>query len=251
MPEILAQASAQDFLAIGFLVFLEGILSIDNALVLALIVRPLPADLQKKALTYGIIGAIVFRLIAISTAAWLMHWEWVKLIGGAYLIYLPLKFWIDSRKDEAEEASSEQSQTRAFWTTVFVVELTDILFAIDSILTAVALSRKLWVVVTGGVIGMMAMRIAAGVFIRLLEKFPRFEPTAYILVLLVGIKLMAEGVCAEFGLPAIPFHDPAHAAFWTFWISMLVAFGSGFLPAKKIKHEAIDKPNKESFSQNK
>ena len=76
-PEI----TTPDLLAVGFLIFLEGVLSIDNALVLALIVRPLPKDLQKRALTYGIIGAIVFRVMAIGAAAWLMHWEWVKFIG--------------------------------------------------------------------------------------------------------------------------------------------------------------------------
>ena len=238
MPFELPVVTAQDFLAIGFLVLLEGLLSIDNALVLALIVRPLPPDLRKRALTYGIIGAIVFRLIAISAAAWLMHWEWVKLIGGAYLVYLPLKYWIDSRKDEEEEGKEIESKARAFWTTVIVVELTDIMFAIDSILTAVAVSRKLWVVVTGGILGMIAMRVAAGVFIRLLEKFPRFEPTAYILVLIVGLKLLLEGLFAELGMVPPNFHDATAVPFWAFWGTMLAAFAYGFVPVRNKEGES-------------
>lgn len=233
MPTFLAHVSASDLLTVGFLFFLEGVLSIDNALVLALIVRPLPKDLQKRALTYGIAGAIVFRTLAISAASWLMHWEWVKLVGGAYLVYLPAKYWVDQRQDEKSEAKARQSQVRAFWTTVLVVELTDMMFALDSILTAVALSRKLWVVVTGGLLGMIAMRFAAGIFLRLLERFPRFEPTAYILVLLVGFKLLAEGLAAELQVEGFRFHDPASLSFWVFWSSMLIAFCSGFLPHKK------------------
>ena len=127
--------------------------------VLALIVKPLPENLRKKALTYGIVGAIVFRLLSISAAAWLIHWEWVKFVGGGYLVYLPLKYFLDQRRDEEKEAAFARSRERAFWTTVLVVELTDILFAIDSILTAVALSSKLWVVISGGVLGMLAMRM--------------------------------------------------------------------------------------------
>ncbi len=219
-------------MAVGFLIFLEGVLSIDNALVLALIVRPLPAELQKKALTYGLVGAIVFRLMAISAAAYLMHWEWVKFVGGAYLIYLPLKYMWDKRKDEADEAQESASQARAFWMTVVIVELTDIMFAVDSILTAVALSSKLWVVITGGILGLIAMRFAAGMFIQLLKKFPRFEPTAYILVFLVGTKLLVEGFAHEFQIGGVNFHSPSSPSFWIFWMAMLCAFCYGFLPHK-------------------
>lgn len=235
MPFSLPVVTPQDFVVIGFLVFLEGVLSIDNALVLALMVRPLPEAQRKRALTYGIVGAIVFRLFAISIAAWLIHWEWVKFVGGAYLVYLPVKYAIDHRRGKQKENHAVDASPRAFWKTVIAVELTDVLFAIDSILTAVALSNKLWVVVVGGVLGMIAMRFAAGIFIRLLEKFPRFEPTAYILVLLVGVKLLLEGFKGQFGWSFLDFHDMHSPAFWAFWVAMLLAMGYGFIPAKK-KH---------------
>lgn len=232
MPFDLPVVTPNDLVTIGFLVFLEGVLSIDNALVLALLVKPLPPHLQKKALTYGLIGAVVFRIMAIGMASYLMQWEWVKFVGGAYLVYLPVKYWLDKRKDEVKEAKAPQSQQRAFWSTVVIVELTDVMFAIDSILTAVALTNKLWVVVTGGVIGLLAMRFAAGIFIKLLDKFPRFEPTAYILVLLVGLKLLIEGFAHEFQLGHINFHDTKAPAFWIFWVCMGLSLIYGFTKPK-------------------
>ncbi|RZA01134.1 MAG: hypothetical protein EOP11_17635, partial [Proteobacteria bacterium] len=148
-----------DLFAIGFLVFLEGILSIDNALVLALIVSALPKHLQKRALTYGILGAVFFRVIAISLASYLMQWTWVKFVGGGYLLYLSLHYWWTNRKEKtAEQEALAKSKARGFWMTVVIVELTDIAFAVDSILTAVALSKKTWVVMTGGFIGLLMMR---------------------------------------------------------------------------------------------
>jgi YkoY family integral membrane protein len=235
MPFELPVVTPNDFVTIGFLIFLEGVLSIDNALVLALLVKPLPPHLQKRALTYGLVGAVVFRVMAIGMASYLMQWEWVKFVGGAYLLYLAVKYWIDKRKDEVKEAKAAQSQQRAFWTTVLIVELTDVMFAIDSILTAVALTNKVWVVITGGLIGLMAMRFAAGIFVQLLDKFPRFEPTAYILVALVGLKLLIEGFAHEFGLTAINFHDTSSFSFWGFWISMGLALLYGFSAPKKKK----------------
>jgi len=216
--------SVNDLAAIGFLVFLEGILSIDNALVLALIVSALPHHQQRRALTYGIVGAVVFRLIAIGMAAYLMHWWWVKFVGGAYLLYLSLHYWWTSGKEKEEEKGGIQAKERNFWMTVLVVELTDIAFAIDSILTAVALSNKVWVVMAGGVLGLIMMRFAATLFIKLLDKFPRFEPTAYMLVFIIGIKLIIDG----FHLPQVDFHSAKNPAFWVFWISMALCFLFGF-----------------------
>jgi hypothetical protein len=83
-----------------------------------------------------------------------------------------------------------------FWKTVAVIELTDIAFAVDSILAAMALagskSDKLWVVVAGGILGVILMRFAASVFVRLLERYPRFEVSAYLLVIVIGLKLLAD-----------------------------------------------------------
>src|SRR5262245_52023483 len=73
---------------IGALVFLEGLLSADNALVLAVMVRHLPRDQQRRVLFYGIWGAIGFRVIALSLSSILLNLWYCKVIGGLYLLYL-------------------------------------------------------------------------------------------------------------------------------------------------------------------
>jgi YkoY family integral membrane protein len=252
-----------DLAVVGLLVVLEGVLSIDNALVLGLLARRLPKRLQKRALTYGLVGAFVFRFIAIGTASFLLRWNFVKLLGGGYLLWVAVKyFWSDHRNkkehsieigstgqpvliDEHVEREPPRGQKAGFWSTVAVIELTDIAFAIDSILAALALvgsapvghvgpHPKLWVVVTGGMLGVILMRFAAVIFIKLLDRFPRFETSAYLLVATIGLKLLA-----DWGLntPAHPhradFHSPGSPAFWIFWVTMLICFLTGFLPQKQ------------------
>ncbi len=219
--------SLQDLSSILFLVFLEGILSIDNALVLAMLARGLPPQQQKKALTYGLVGAVLFRLIALSLVTSLMKWVWVKFVGGGYLVLLAGKHLIFGEKDAGDEkAKSASSQ---FWKVVILVELTDIAFAVDSILAAVAFSNKFWVVFTGGVLGIIMMRFAAQLFLKLLKRFPAFESTAYLLVLVIGVKLLIEG----FEFENVDFHSSTNPAFWIFWASMILSLASGFRPRKR------------------
>src|SRR6185436_8153276 len=92
--------AASDLAIIGLLIVLEGVLSIDNALVLGLLAKRLPKALQGRALTYGLVGAFVFRIIAIATASYLLHWRIVKLLGGAYLVYVAGKYFIFGEGDD-------------------------------------------------------------------------------------------------------------------------------------------------------
>lgn len=224
----------QDLVIVGFLVFLEGVLSIDNALVLALLARPLPKEQQKKALTYGLIGAVVFRLAALGLVTQLIQWQWVKFVGGGYLLFIAIKHFLSHK---AGEDSEKKVKPHSFWMTVLIIELTDVAFAVDSILAAVALSNKFWVVFTGGLIGVILMRYAAAVFIRVLERFPAFESTAYLLVFVIGAKVILEAL----HLPGIDFHAPSSPSFWIFWVIMLVCFLLGFRKPKKSEINALAK----------
>lgn len=218
--------TASDLGLIGFLAFLEGILSIDNALVLALMAKHLPKAQQRKALTYGLLGAVAFRLVSLAFVTQLMKWNWVKYVGGGYLLAIALKHLIQG--DKHEEHETDPKKLPGFWGTVVRIELMDIAFAVDSILAAVALSNKLWIVFTGGFMGVVMMRFAASVFIKLLHRFPRFETTAYVLVLIIGVKLVLEASSKTFQLTWIDFHAASQPAFWIFWGSMLVTLLSGF-----------------------
>src|SRR5438874_6721513 len=99
-----------DLVIVGLLIVLEGVLSIDNALVLGLLARRLPKVLQSKALTYGLIGAFVFRLLAIATASYLLHWRIAKLLGGLYLVYVAVKHFIFERASAGDEMLAVDDQ---------------------------------------------------------------------------------------------------------------------------------------------
>jgi len=195
---------ATDLLTIGLLVLLEAVLSADNALVLAVLVLPLPEKQQKRALQYGILGAFAFRIIATLFAAHLIGWAWIKLAGGAYLLYLPIKHF-RSHPDAPSGVGSIIKPLLGlsiFWSTVVRVELTDIVFAIDSILVAVAMSPKVWVVITGGILGIITMRLLIGTILGVVRRYPKIVDGAYVIVAWVGIKLLIEY---------------AHAMHWIHW----------------------------------
>ena len=80
----------------------------------------------------------------------------------------------------------------AFWATVVKVELTDIVFAVDSILVAVAMSTKLWVILTGGILGIVMMRMVIGKLLTIVERYPPLVDGAFVIIAWVGIKLLLE-----------------------------------------------------------
>jgi YkoY family integral membrane protein len=187
-----------DLLTIGLLVLLEAALSADNALVLAVLVLPLPRKQQKKALQYGIVGAFAFRVLATLSAVHLIHMDWVKLVGGIYLLYLPIKHFAHYHGHSGGEAKGIHPAAATilglslFWSTVVRVETTDVVFAIDSILVAVGMSRKLWVILTGGLLGIIAMRVLIGQVLGLVRRYPAIVDGAYVIVAWVGVKLILE-----------------------------------------------------------
>jgi YkoY family integral membrane protein len=184
-----------DFVTIGLLVMLEGLLSADNAMVLAVLVLGLPKARQRQALQYGILGAFAFRSVATLLAAYMIRLGWVKLGGAAYLLYLATHHFLQERGSDARRtppAAQAMFGLSAFWATVVKVELTDIVFAIDSILVAVAMSPKLWVILTGGILGIVMMRLVIGQLLAIVERYPPLVDGAFIIIAWVGIKLLIE-----------------------------------------------------------
>ncbi len=181
---------------IGTLIILEGLLSADNALVLAVMVKHLPKEQQKKALFYGILGAYLFRFIAIGLGVFLIKIWWIKIAGGGYLLWLAISYFI--KKNQEEDGVKELNTTGllvrlfgTFWATVFSVELMDIAFSIDSVIAAFGVSDQIWVLFLGGMLGVLMMRGVAQIFLALIERIPEFETTAFVLIALIGIKMVA------------------------------------------------------------
>jgi YkoY family integral membrane protein len=184
-----------DFLTIALLVALEGLLSADNAMVLAVLVLGLPKKQQRQALRYGIVGAFAFRTVATLLAAYLIQLGWVKLVGAGYLLYLAIHHFMQAGGGEvrrAPQVARPMLGLTAFWATVTKVELTDIVFAVDSILVAVAMSSKLWVILTGGILGIAMMRLVIGKLLAIVERYPPLVDGAFIIIAWVGIKLLLE-----------------------------------------------------------
>ena len=200
MLQLTAFVQPSDFITIALLVALEGLLSADNAMVLAVLVLGLPKHEQRKALRYGILGAFVFRTIATLLAVYLIRLGWVKLAGAGYLLYLVYQHFFRSGG-----AASRRTPPRAhpamglsaFWATVVKVELTDIVFAIDSILVAVAMSSKTWVILTGGILGIIAMRLVIGRLLSLVQRYPPLVDGAFVIIAWVGLKLIVEYLHTE------------------------------------------------------
>jgi YkoY family integral membrane protein len=182
-------------LTIGLLVALEGLLSADNAMVLAVLVLGLPPSQRRKALRYGIGGAFVFRTIATLLAVYLISIGWVKLLGAAYLLYLVYRHFFRSGDAETRRIPPEARPwmgLSALWATVVKVELTDVVFAIDSILVGVAMSPHWWVVVSGGILGIVMMRLVIGRLLSLVQQYPPLVDAAFIVIFWVGAKLILE-----------------------------------------------------------
>lgn len=196
MPSV----SLSDLMTILVLVGLEGILSGDNALVLAVLVRRLPRpEEQRKALRYGILGAFLLRSIATILAVYLIDaGPIVALLGGLYLLYLPYKHFRQHPDEGSEDADAAPVAKvgflglSAFWSTVISVELTDLVFAVDSILVAVAMTHKTWVIIAGGVLGIIMMRMLTMQVLALVERYPKLIDGAYVIVAWVGLKLLLE-----------------------------------------------------------
>jgi tellurite resistance protein TerC len=195
------------------LILLEGLLSIDNAAVLGTLVSKLPKDepipwpgslqgigkrLQKTlgnqraaALKVGLLGAYLGRALMLIAASYIIKNPWLNVVGALYLVHLAFEN-LGMSNQESEDEEIRAVKQDSFWSVVVSVELADLAFSLDNVVAAVGLSDKLWVVLVGVFIGILAMRFAAGWFSILVEKEPILKPAAYILVLAIAIELLVQ-----------------------------------------------------------
>lgn len=196
------------------LIFLEGILSIDNAAILGAMVSKLPEHdpipwpkwLERfghridkvlgpqriAALRVGLIGAYGGRALMLLLASVIIQNPWLKLIGAAYLIRLALDDLGAPGHEGSEEDPTKPLKKQGFWLTVLNVELMDLAFSLDNVVAAVSLSDHILVVMLGVAIGILVMRFAAGIFSYVVEKEPVLKQAAYILVFNIGIEILLE-----------------------------------------------------------
>lgn len=243
------------------LVVLEGLLSADNALVLAVLAKGLPKELQKKAIDIGLMLAFVFRIGAIFIISYLFNVWQVQAIGAAYLMYIAIRHFI--KKDHHEV---KQLKPKSFKATIAQIALADIAFAIDSILAAVALvialpattfghiggmdAAQFIIIVLGALAGLIVIRFASALFIKLLTARPSLETAAMLIVGWVGVKL-AVHTLAHDALHIIP-HSFVEGPVWNiiFWVVMVgIAVIGWFVSGKKQgNNETTQEKDKEKQS---
>jgi YkoY family integral membrane protein len=201
-------------LLLPLLVALEAVLSADNAIALAAISRRLeePAA-QGRALNFGLGLALLFRLVLIALARWVLDFWPLQLLAAAYLLWLcgsnllPL---LQAGDGDAESSTARactdadldadgphRPHDRGLGAVVLTLALTDLAFSLDSVAAAVAVSDNLVLVMAGGAIGVLALRLTSALFIRWLAVFDHLETAGYLAVGLVGLRLVLRVLLPE------------------------------------------------------
>jgi len=202
------------------IVSLELVLSADNAVALASITKNLNnISLQKKALNIGVFIALILRILVILTAQFFLNFWPVKLIGGLYLITLSIFKFIDINKSDSNDNLSftNNNSEISIFKVILLLAITDLAFSIDSITAAVAISDQFLLVITGAIIGVIALRFTSGLFIKWLEIYTNLEKAGYIAVALIGVKLILQLILYKIVIPE-----------YLFFLIMLCLFFWGF-----------------------
>lgn len=208
--------SGKDWMMILTLILMECLLSVDNAVVLAAQTQVLPTEKEKKeSLIYGLWGAYLFRFIVIGIGTYLINFWEIKLLGGIYLLYLVYRYFYDLHHPEKNKQATSQPKKHKkstkkhhlslFWRTVISIESMDIVFSIDSVLAALAMSNNPVVVLIGGMIGILCMRGVAQIIIKLMKIIPELQTMAYILIAIIAGKLLISLPPFNYKVPDIIF----------------------------------------------
>jgi YkoY family integral membrane protein len=175
------------------LVLIEGLLSVDNALAIAAMASHLDEKRRSTAMNIGYIGAYGFRVVALLFASWIIHNHWVMLVGALYLVWLMCAHFVGQKDIGEDEGEAVNVHHRTFAGTITMIALMDLSLSVDNVVAAIALSPKdLWPVYVGVTIGIIALRLVAGVALKMITKYPVLEHTAFILIGYVGLLLLSE-----------------------------------------------------------
>jgi YkoY family integral membrane protein len=199
--DISGSVGIDTLLLLPVLVALEVVLSADNAIALAAIAQGLNSEqMQKQALNVGLVAAFVLRMSLILASTWVLQFWQFEVMGAAYLLWLVYQHF---SADPAEDQHHHGPRFSTVWQAVPTIALTDLAFSLDSVTTAIALSRDTWVVLLGGAIGIVTLRLMAGLFIRWLEEFEHLEDAGFVTVALVGIRLLLRVINPEWVPPQV------------------------------------------------
>lgn len=229
--ELSPQVGIDTALIIFILIALEAVLSADNAIALAALVKGLEGEeLQGRALNIGLLAAFVMRMFLIFTATWVIRFWQFELLGACYLLWLAFQYFFN---DDSEDQHTGP-RFASLWQAIPVIAVTDLAFSLDSVTTAIALSDERWIVLTGGVFGIITLRFMAGLFIKWLEEYVHLQDAGYLTVVLVGLRLLLKVVNDNFVPPQ-----------WLMILAIALIFAWGFSKRNPDDPEAQTKPKAE------
>ena len=180
--------SVEASIVLLILVFLEAVLSADNAIALAAIAQGLEdKKLEGQALNIGLVFAYVLRITLLLTATWVQKFWQFELLGAGYLLWLVFQHF---SSQEDEDNHHHGPRFTSLWQAIPVLAFTDLAFSLDSVTTAIAVSQETWLVITGTTIGVVTLRFMAGLFIRWLDEYENLEDAGYVTVAFVGLRLL-------------------------------------------------------------
>lgn len=174
------------------LIIIEGLLSVDNILAIATLAAQLPEKQKKVALRMGLAGAYLFRGVALFFVGFIMANLWVKFLGAFYLIHLMAEHFSNHAAVNDDDPDTNPTKARGFWPTVFAIQLMDLSLSVDNVVTAVAMSPDIRVVCIGVCLGLLTLWMFASLSLKMVEKYPILQHTAFLLIGYVGMILLAE-----------------------------------------------------------
>jgi predicted tellurium resistance membrane protein TerC len=202
----------QAWVALATLTVLEIVLGIDNVIFISILAGKLPAKDQSKARNIGLAGAMVMRILLLLSLAWIVKLtaplftvfgaeisgrDLILLLGGLFLMAKATHEIHD--KLEGEEGTTVKKVAPSLASVITQIMLLDIVFSLDSVITAVGMAKDLGVMITAVVISVAIMLIAAAPISRFVDRHPTVKMLALSFLLLIGTALIAEGL--EFHIP--------------------------------------------------
>lgn len=197
---------SQTIIALLTLIALEVVLGIDNIIFISILAGKLPPEQQPKVRFIGIGLAMVMRLGLLAAIAWIMKldktlfsvWEQditgkelILILGGLFLLYKSAKEIY--HKVEQKDDNALGSGAATFGSVLIQVLLLDLVFSVDSIITAVGLVEELWVMYTAVIVTVLIMLVAATPISNFVNRHPAFKVLALSFLLMIGMALLAEG----------------------------------------------------------
>ncbi len=200
-------AHPSGWIALLTLTAMEIVLGIDNVLFISLIGAKLPEQQARLARMVGLTLAFVFRVGCLAGLAWLMRltkpvvtlygtdfsWRDVILLAAGLFLIAQATIEIHREVDSEPEAHSAPKQKSAFWLVIMNIAIMDLVFSIDSILTAIGMVKDLAIMVIAVVFALLAMYFAANSVARFIKAHPTAKVLALSFLVLIGFSLVAEG----------------------------------------------------------